>query len=236
MYKIAIVEDEIAARDKLVGYIGRFGTENDVQFDVASFGSALPFLSDYKSVYDIVFMDIELPTVNGMEAARRLREIDKSVTLIFVTNMAQYAVSGYEVDALSFIVKPVSYTNFALKLNRAIGRIRSEHTPFVVIKGKNNIKRIRAEDIRYVEVANHSLVWHTDDGVEQSTGSLKSVAEQLGSSFALCNQCYLVNLRFCTEVSGYTVKVGGDLLQISRPKRSAFIKALNLYLNGSFAD
>ena len=236
MYKIAIVEDEVEAREKLVGYIKRFGAENATEFDVVCFNGALPFLSEYKSVFDIVFMDIEMPVVNGMDAAKRLRQMDKSVTLIFVTNMAQYAVSGYEVDALSFIVKPVSYTNFALKLSRAIGRIKSERAPFVVIKGKNNIKRICADDVRYVEVANHSLVWHTQDGLEQSTGSLKSVAEQLGPSFAFCNQCYLVNLRCCTEVNGYTLRLGSDLLQISRPKRAAFIKALNLYLNGSFAD
>ncbi len=70
----------------------------------------------YRADYDIVFMDIELPGINGMEAAHRLREIDQQVILIFVTNMAQFAVKGYEVDALDYIIKPAQYGPLSIKL------------------------------------------------------------------------------------------------------------------------
>ena len=75
--------------------------------------------------YDIVFMDIELPGINGMEAAHRLREIDQQVILIFVTNMAQFAVKGYEVDALDYIIKPAQYGPLSIKLDRAAQRWRA---------------------------------------------------------------------------------------------------------------
>ena len=104
MFKIAIVEDNRAAMEKLQGYLERYAQENNEKFDIASFGDALAFLDSYRRIYDMVFMDIELPFINGMEAAQRLREIDKQVVLLFVTNMAQFAVKGYEVDALDYLV------------------------------------------------------------------------------------------------------------------------------------
>lgn len=228
---VAVVEDEKRERELIKKYLASFGEERGVVFNVYEFEDGLSFLSDYKSIYDVVFMDIEMPHLSGMEAAKRLRKLDDKVALVFITNMAQYAVGGYEVDAMSFIVKPVTYSNFAMKLSRVMDKVNTDKKPFVLIKGKNNFKRVGVDEIRYVEVANHSLVWHTKSGKEQSTGSLKSVKEELGNSFAFCNQCYLVNLRFCEEVSVYTVTVAGEVLQISRPKRASFIKALNMFLN-----
>ena len=233
MWRIAVVEDEISSQEKLKEFILIYGNENNCDFNVSCFKDGISFLNNYKSNYDIVFMDIEMPYLDGMEVARKLRAIDKVVILIFVTNMARYAVSGYEVDATSFIVKPITYPNFSLKLSRAIEKINIEKIPFILIKGKNCLKKIKTSEIRYVEVVNHSLVCHLKDNVEQSTGSLKNISEELGKNFSFCNQCYLVNLKYCSEVTGYQVVVDGITLQISRHKRASFMKDLNLYLNGN---
>ena len=77
-------------------------------------------MSDYKPVYDIIFLDIDMPTMNGIELAKYIRKMDGEVSIVFVTNMAKYAINGYEVDADDFIVKPVRYGNFKLKLDRVI--------------------------------------------------------------------------------------------------------------------
>lgn len=125
MIEIAMVEDEAEAADLLRSYIDRYSKENEKMFAVTRYDSAIAFLTDYKPKFDLIFMDIELPDLNGMEASRKLREIDRTTALIFVTNMAQFAIKGYEVEALDFVVKPVSYYNFALKMQKAIDRIES---------------------------------------------------------------------------------------------------------------
>ena len=119
MYNIAIIEDERDAAQLIRSYLDEYSKSSGEQFTVYEFSNAVRFLENYTAKYDIVFMDIELPDMNGMEASRRLRMMDKDVILIFVTNMAQCAVSGYEVEAFSFIVKPATYNNFVMKLERA---------------------------------------------------------------------------------------------------------------------
>lgn len=176
-------------------------------------------------------MDIQLPDLDGMEAAKKLRRLDSSVTLIFVTNMANFAVRGYEVDALDFIVKPVEYFSFALKLDRALERLKSTAEQEIFAKTENGTVRLKSSQIKYVEIMKHSIVYHTTEGDYSAYGSLRSVEQMLPENwFVRCNSCYLVNLRYVTRVSGFTVTVGGDDLSVSHSKKREFMKALNEYI------
>lgn len=235
MINVAIIEDEKTASDLLCSYFERFTKEHGEEFRTVCFDNPIAFLANYSSNYELVMMDIELPDMNGMNAAHKMREIDKSVSLIFVTNMAQYAINGYEVGASDFIVKPVSYYDFALKLERALEKIKSRTEKRIMIPVEDAIKCVAAADIRYVEVIKHTVTYHTTDGDYETYGTLKKIESELltaGGGFAKCNNCYLVNLRYVTSVKGHSVFLGSEELQISHPKKREFIKALNNYLGG----
>lgn len=227
MFKIAIVEDNAAAAEKLKCFLERFAGENKESFELMVFGEADSFLDGYRQIYDMVFMDIELPGTNGLEAARRLRLVDKKVTLIFVTNMARFAVKGYEVDAADYIVKPIHYGDFELKLKRIITRYRDADDAILVVR-QSGFLRLLLRDIRYVEVRGHRLMFHTEDGIVEGGGTLAQTEEKLcGKGFLRCNKCYLVNQRHITSVEGYTLNMtGGDSLQISRPRKKTFMTEL----------
>lgn len=122
---VAIVEDDDGYARTLKEYLGRYSEERGVRFEVTRYSEAVSFLENYRPRFAIVLMDIELPMMNGMDAARKMREKDDRTCLIFVTNMAQFACDGYGVDALDFIVKPVSYADFSMKLDRAVRRART---------------------------------------------------------------------------------------------------------------
>lgn len=145
--------------------------------------------------------------------------------------MVQYAAQGYDVGAFGFLVKPVTYESIALKLIKAIERLRSDTSKAIAIGSKTTFRKVRIADIFYVEIRGHTLVWHTADGIFTNTGSLRRVCEQLGENFAFCNQCYLVNLAHCDELKRTEVTVGGEKLQISRYKKAEFLRQLNKYLN-----
>ena len=124
MTNIAIVEDEKEERDRIRGYIDRFCKERAVSCHVDVFSDGSSFLASYAGGYDLVFMDIELGDENGFDAATKLRSMDEDVIIIFVTNLARYAVKGYEISALDFIVKPMTYETFVLKMNRVIEKLK----------------------------------------------------------------------------------------------------------------
>ena len=227
MFKIAIVEDNQTAMAKLQGYLERYAQENNENFDIAAFGDALAFLDSYRRIYDMVFMDIELPFINGMEAAQRLREIDQQVVLIFVTNMAQFAVKGYEVDALDYLVKPVHYGDFELKLRRAVSRLK-EAQEAILVQRQSGMVRLRIQEISYIEVRGHTLIFHTETGEIKGSGTLHDLENKLkNKGFLRCNKCYLVNQRHIAAVQGYTlVMTQGEELQISRPRKKTFMSEL----------
>ena len=112
MLKIAVVEDQTEVRESLCQFIRQYAGEQGLQAEVEPFADGAVIAEGYQPGYDIIFLDVEMPRLGGFGAAERIRAVDPDVVLVFVTNMAQYAIKGYEVDALDYVLKPVSYGAF----------------------------------------------------------------------------------------------------------------------------
>lgn len=231
MIQIAIVEDEKKQSDILQDYIEQYSKEKGQVFNVSVYPTKKSF-DERTSLFDILFLDIELPDGNGMEIARELRKKGNNALIIFVTNLAQYAIKGYEVRALDFIVKPLSYYDFALKMTDVLKCLAMTSDVQIVIKDKSGIVVLYSSEIMFVEVVKHYLTYHKYDGTDYTVlGSFAKVCETLANApFSLCNRCYLVNLKYVTRVYQHTVTVGKHELMISRGKRSEFIKDINDFL------
>lgn len=228
---IAIVEDSKQEADIIISYLKRYEKEKDEHFTIAHYLDSASFLENFKPSIDLVLMDIELPGLNGMETVKKLRELNSDVLVIFITNMAQYAVKGYEVHAFDFVVKPVNYINFALKLDTALLAVRQKQNFDIWISNKEGKNRLQVSHITYIEVMQHMLIYHTIDCDYKATGSLDKLTEYLkDQSFSLCNRCYLVNLKYVTAVKQNSIIVNGDELQVSRMKKASFLKELNNFL------
>lgn len=230
---IAIVEDDIQYRDTIKQYLEKYMAENNRELKMKFFINSKMFVKDYHPDFDLILMDIELPDGNGLDVIRKLREKDKDVLVIFVTNMAQYAVAGYEVSAFDFIVKPVSYFNFSVKMRRALDRLDMSADTDFWVNAKTGKVRIRTKTLKYVEVMKHRVFYHTESGVIETLGSMKNAIELLKNEpFGLCNRCYLVNFAYVEEVRKFTISVGGEELLMSHLKRDEFLRKLNMYLSG----
>ena len=229
---IAIVEDEVEEAETLRSYFARYTQEYGTAFTVTHFLTAEAFLNRYRPVYDLVLMDICLPKTSGMDAAALLRRVDQSVPLIFVTNMAQFAVKGYEVDALDYVLKPVSYPAFAKSMSRAMGRLRRRKSRYVSIGGKNGAQRVDCARIYYIEADGHSLSYHTADGRLSGTGTMKELEAALADSwFFRCGKGVLVNLEHVSAIVEGDAVVHGETVQVSRARRKEFLAAFNRYIN-----
>lgn len=231
MVKFCIVEDDNETAQTIEIYIKKYFSHDETSVKVIRFTDARLFLTNYDEGFDVIFMDIDLPGLNGMDAVRELRKKDAEVTVIFVTNLAQYAVNGYSVSAFDFIVKPIAYGSFALKLRRLSQYLASRRKCEICVSTRHGKILVKAEEIKYVEIMRHMLTYHTGSGCVMGSGTLKNVTDMLaGLPFALCNRCYLVNLAYVTRIVGTEVCVGDEKLQISAPRRKEFITAFNEYL------
>lgn len=236
MYHIAIVDDDKEFAMQLQKYLMQYGKENMVEFQVSLFYDGTEILNDYHPRYDAIFFDIEMKQMNGMEAAERVREMDEDVVIMFITNMAQYALFGYSVGALDFVMKPITYYTFSMKLRRVLKRIQKkvEEQKTIVLNLPDGVKKIDTGDIYFVEVENRMLHYHTTEGEFVLKGTMHSVEEMLKSdSFFKCNHWYMVNLKHVKEVRKNIAVVGEHELEISRRNKTPFMKALTQYLGGT---
>ena len=232
MIKTAIVEDEKDAADTLNAYIGRWADENGETLGVKIYDNAVTFLTDYRADADIVFLDIEMPMLDGMSAAEKLRETDPYVIIVFVTNMKQYAIRGYSVGALDFIVKPVSYAALSSLMTKARKLISSRGGGEITVGSGSAVRRVPLSRILYVEVSRHRLTYHTEDGDFETWGNLGDIEAELpADSFSRCNSCYLVSLGHVIAVEGDDVLLaGGVRLRISHLKKKNFLADLARYI------
>ena len=224
MVNIAIVEDDAHQAIQLETALKRYSEEFRTPLKTSVFYNAMSFLGKYTAEYDIIFMDILMPMMNGMDAARILREKDEKVMVIFVTNMQQYAIQGYEVGAFDFILKPVSYPEFKLKFTRALSKLMPQKkAASVLIKSESGMVRLTPAQIIYVEVQQHHCIYHTIQGDYKQYQTMKSVESQLADfGFARCNNYLLINLAYVSKIEGMNVHVNGTVLPVSYPRKKPF--------------
>ena len=231
MWNIAIIEDEEAMSNQLVSYFAKFGKDYNESFSFAIFNNAETFLKNYKKEYSVVLMDINLPGMSGMECVKKLREIDDTVLVIFVTNLSQFAVDGYEVKAFDFVVKPISYYNFSLKLKRALSHLSSLNNYELIISTKDKKYFININQLIYIEIRNHTIIYHLVNEEIKGSGTLKSLYTNLKKHhFAFCNQCYLVNLAFVKGIDDGFLLINNEKIRIASSRKKSFMQELTAYI------
>lgn len=231
MIRIAVVEDDPLYAGQLRDYLDRYAAERREKLTVTAFGDGDEIALHYAANYDVILMDIEMTFMDGMTAAEEIRRKDGEVIIIFITNAPQYAIKGYAVDALDYVLKPLSYYAFSQRMDRALSHIRNRTRRFIYVAGRDGGQKLDQSRIAYVETVGRELVYHTSDGVITAKGTMRDAEEALDARmFFRCNKGYLVNLERVDGMRGDNAVVGGEEVQISRAKKKAFLDALNNYL------
>lgn len=226
---VAMADDEPQVRAQMKDMLQRYGTEQQVELTVHEFSSGEELLKSYRPDYDLVMLDVEMGARDGFETAKALRNIDPAVDLLFVTNMAQYAIRGYEVDATSYLVKPVSYYALSRELGRCITRKRQrEATDALSFSSNGVVSRVPLSSIVYIESVRHKIIVHGFDTRYEFNGALKSLLPLLeDKGFFLSNSCYAVNMRYVTALGATSCTMSdGTELAVSRRRKKDFKEAL----------
>ncbi len=232
MVHIAVVDDEQDMQNQICQYIKNYEIEYKDKFQVSVFKDGLELVENYEKKYNILFLDIQMKKMNGMDTAMHIRKLDQDVIIIFLTNMANFAIKGYSVEALDFILKPVSYFVFQEQLKKALTRLKKISPSFIALHFDGGFYKVNIEKICYIESFGHKLIVNTVDDHFETKGTMKSMEEKLKNhNFFRCNNSYLVNLFYVDSVRQNDVYVNGHVLKISRPKKTAFMDTLANYMD-----
>lgn len=230
MIRIAIVEDEMKYQEQLIEFLRRFEQEKGENIEIETYSDGDEFVENYRAQFDIILMDVQMRFMDGMSAAEEIRKMDSEVVIIFITNLAQYAIKGYAVDALDYVLKPISYFQFSERLHRAVDRMKKRDVQFITIKIKGGVQRFKIADIYFVESQGHNLIFSSKQGEFIASGTMKELENQLSSfHFFRGHKGYLINLEHVEGMNDSCAIVRGKELLVSRNKRKAFMEALSNY-------
>lgn len=234
MLRICVADDDKKSIDRLRSFLLQFFTLRKDTFELTAFPDGEALVKNYAPVYDIIFLDIEMPGLDGMRAAEMIREKDRNTVIIFLTHMAQYAVRGYEVNAFDFIVKPVDYNSFAVKLGRAIAEAARQQEYRVEIRMDGDCLWLPTSAIYFIEVNKHDVTYHTDQGDFTARGSLNELQDRLWRyGFRPCSRYCLVNMKHVTGIYDWFILVHGEKIEVSRRRRKEMMDALLDYYGGN---
>ena len=230
--KIAICDDEKILCEQLRNYIKRQEFHSG---SIDCYESGEAFLAASKR-YDIIFLDIQMAGLNGIETAKRLRERKDEAVLIFVTGMKEYVFEAFDVSAFHYLIKPVQEEKFTEVFGKAVieaeRRRQKENGPEqLLISRRGYSMKLDKEEILYIESRQRKAVIHTTQKVLEIYATMNGLEKELGKPFYRCHRGYLVNL---SRISGYTgdsiTLCNGETIYLAREKYHGFVRAYMRYL------
>ncbi|MCI8731617.1 MAG: response regulator transcription factor [Lachnospiraceae bacterium] len=231
---IAVVDDEKVIREDICELIEKQRPESSVE----AFSTGEELLAS-EGRFDIVFLDIQMDGMNGIEAARSLRERQEETVLIFITGIKEYVFDALDLYAFQYLLKPLNEKKFVEVLDRAVkeaGRKKEKRGLF--IKARN--LTLDQTDILYIESRGKKVEIHTARDKEsiEIYASMEELEGQLGEGFYRCHRAYIVNMEHITEYSSDSILLtNGDKVYLAKKKYGEFVKAYMWHLqNGGVSS
>ena len=227
MLDIAVIDDEEVIREYLCGLIEKQRPRSRIE----CYATGEELLAAERR-FDIVFLDIQMDGMNGIEVARRLRKNQEETVLIFITGLKEYVFDAFDLYAFQYLLKPVDEKKFAEVLDRAVKEARrKKDKQELFIKTKN--LTLDQADILYIESRGKKVEIHTARGKNgiEIYATMEELEGQLGEGFYRCHRAYIVNMAYITEYNNDSIILtNGDTVYLAKKKYSEFVKAYMWYL------
>lgn len=229
MYRIAIVDDDAPMCQQLRDGTRAALDSAGLRGEISLFSSGEAFL-DSTERFELVLMDIQMEGLDGMACAERLRRRDQQALIIFITSMVQYAVQGYKVSALDYIVKPVAAEQLNMSLSRAFRRLEAMRPRMITFRAAGGMTNVSVAEIQFVEAVNHSAVARTSHGDIPCGMTLSAVESLLAPyGFFRCHAGFLVNLALVERVTGTDAITAGRAVPVSKHRRHDLMQAITAW-------
>lgn len=217
--KIAICDDEQNQIEYITSLVTSWGAKEWHSCEIRTFASAEAFLFEYEDdkAYDILLLDVEMKNITGIELAKRIRKDNNHAEIVFITSHFEFVGEGYEVDALHYLIKPISEDKLSQVLTKAAEKLSVE-PPSVVISCEGETVKLYESDILYTESFLHYIVIHTKDKEYRIKGSISAFEDRLSDDFYRIHRSYIASLKHITRISRSSINIGKIELPLSRGK------------------
>lgn len=191
----------------------------NIEYEIKVYNSGDDLLEGYDKYTDIILLDIQMDGLDGMETARKIREFDDNVEIIFITSFVEYALEGYEVNAYRYLLKPVKSEDLSTSIANCLNDRNFVKRSIVIKEGDTRIK-ISLKDIMYIEVQGNDITVHTLKDTYRTKGTMSNFETEINSNmFVRCHKSYLVNLEYIKSIKRYTsILVNDEEVPLSRNK------------------
>ncbi len=234
--KIAVCDDNKTDQDYVIGFLQKWAEENNRIIEIRTFLSAEEFLFQYAEEKDfhILVLDIEMEKMNGVELAKKMREDNRDIQILFVTGFPDYIAEGYEVDALHYLMKPVTQEKIFSVLNKAVENLKTVEKNLLFLQVNGEMIKFITDNIFYVEVFSHSCILHTTEGNVETKISISELENKLGDEFIRVHRSYLVNLEQIKKIAKTEIFLeDGSVVPLSRRKYTDVNMAFIRHFGGS---
>ena len=233
-YRVAIVDDSNIDAEYVQSILESWAQDRRAGVQAQRFASAENFLFHYAEdkEWDILLLDIEMGAMDGISLAKRIRQDNETVQIVFVTGFGDYISEGYEVSALHYLMKPVKQDKLFAVLDRAVAAIqKTERVVLLPVDGE--MLRLPVGQVQYVESFSHTVAIVTDADMIHVKMSITEIEKMLGDDFARCHRSYLVGLKHIARLSKTEVILdSGKILPLSRSAAAFVHKAFISYYTG----
>ena len=230
MYRFAVCDDSSADRAYVTALIEAWGCSRDIPLQIEDYPSAEAFLFAYEGneTVDVLFLDIEMGDMSGVELAKRLRQMGAGLQIVFLTGYMEYIAEGYDVEALHYLIKPVAQEKLGAVLDRAVERLKTREN-VLLLSLPDGVVRLPLYEIRYLEVMKNYVTLHAVEEYSVKR-SLSELTKELDESFYRIHRSYIVNLRFVKRITRTEVTLkDGAALPLSRKLYDGLNQALIKY-------
>ncbi len=231
MISIAMCDDEKTFLNTLKRYYETYKKERDMALQLTQFSCGEDLISNYRLDFDIIFLDISMTGMDGIATAKKIREFDNKVVIIFLTSLIKYGLVGYSLGASNYIIKPISYKKFEAELDKAISSCQDIARRYVTLKNTDGFFKLYVNDIKYIDTYNRRTMIHTKNKDIICFYNMKELESKLGMfGFIRCHSGYIVSANYIESVEKMTITLTtGERIPISQQKRKEVMKLIATY-------
>ena len=230
--RIAILDDEKEEQERTISLLREFMNLHKLDIEYIVESDPHKFLEHDLSSFDLALIDIIMPyDINGFDVSKKIREVNDKIAIIFLTKTLNYAISGYEVKAFDYLLKPLAFEDFSLKMTIFLKTLQSKGEKELAFKSKGIIVKLKEKDIVYIDTYQHYLSLHTENRVYETRGNIKDISKELSDLFSRCSNYCIINFLYVNEIQKDDVLLkSGELMKITGKYKKQFLKDFSHYM------